>query len=296
MATRVASSREADCSREPPPVSTTFAMEGAALRYNAAMRFGEELRANLPAGGFGQVLYAYDSIDSTNTRAMQLAGAGAAHGTLVVADEQMLGRGRGGARWSTPRGSAVAMSLVLRPSGSSGLRWTGLGALAVAEALRQERLPAWIKWPNDVLVGGRKLAGVLVEVAWEGNQPAHVVLGIGINASAGSAPDHETLAFPATTVESEARRPVSRFLLIGSVLRFVEKWYGLIASPAFLEAWSKLLAFKDEWVQVETGRGVMEGRLLGLGPDGEARIETDMAEVVLAGADARTLRPLPFPC
>ena len=256
------------------------------------MHFGEELRATLPAGGFGDILYFYRSIGSTNTRAMELAAAGAAQGTLVIADHQTRGRGRGGARWYAPSGSAVAMSLVLRPAVAAGLRWSGLGALAVAEALGEEGLSARIKWPNDVLVGGRKVAGVLVEGAWEGDRPLYMILGIGINVGARSAPQRKAVSFPATTVEGEARRAVSRTRLIAGVSRSLGEWYTRLESEAFLLAWDAALAYKGEQVQVEASQGLVEGRLVGLGPDGEARIETNSGDVILAGGEAVRLRPV----
>ncbi|HKY84539.1 MAG TPA: biotin--[acetyl-CoA-carboxylase] ligase [Anaerolineales bacterium] len=266
-------------------------MVGVALRYNARMRYGEELRATLPAGGFGEVLYAYDSIASTNSRAAELAMDGAAEGTLVVADHQTHGRGRGGTRWYTPPGSAVAMSLILRPAAAWGLRWTGLGALAVAEALKGEGLPAQIKWPNDVLIEGGKVAGVLVEAAWEGNRPLHLILGIGIDVGADSVQKLGSLSFPAKAVEAHVGRMVSRTQLIASVLRSLETWYPRVGTEAFLDAWEGALAFKGGRVQVETGDRLLEGRLLGLGRDGEARIELASGEVVFAGGEASNLRP-----
>jgi len=265
-------------------------MAAAALRYNAPMRYAEELRATLPAGGFGEVLYAYESIGSTNSRAAELAMDGAVEGTLVVADHQTHGRGRGGRHWYTPSGSAVAMSLILRPAAASGLRWTGLGALAVAEALKGEGLPAQIKWPNDVLIEGGKAAGVLVEVAWEGNRPLYLILGIGINVGADSLRQMGSLSFPAKAVEAQVRRMVSRTQLIASVLRSLETWYPRVGTEAFLNAWEGTLAFKGGRVQVETGHRLLEGMLVGLGRDGEARIELDSGEEVFAGGEARNLR------
>ena len=255
------------------------------------MHYGEELRATLPAGRFGETLYFYGSIGSTNTRATELAIAGAAPGTLVVADYQTRGRGRGGARWFAPPGSAVTMSLILRPAAASGLRWSGLGALAVARALGQVGLLARIKWPNDVLVGGGKVAGVLVEGAWEGNRPLYMILGIGINVGARSAPQEEEVGFPATTVEGEARHAVSRTVLVAGVLRSLEEWTSRVETEAFLKAWDAVLAYKGERVRVETSKALIEGRLLGLGPEGEARIEMDSGDIVLAGGDASKLRP-----
>jgi BirA family biotin operon repressor/biotin-[acetyl-CoA-carboxylase] ligase len=183
------------------------------------------------------------------------------------------------------------MSLILRPPRAFGLRWSGLAALAVAEALIQEGLSARIKWPNDVLVGGRKVAGVLVEGALQGEQYLYVVLGIGINVGRESVPDEESLAFPATSVEHQARRKVSRPRLVAAVVSSLEGWTTRLASQAFLEAWDDLLAFKGDRVLAEAGPRAIEGRLVGLGPEGEARIELSSGESVLAGGESSNLRP-----
>lgn len=255
------------------------------------MRLGEDLRAWLPAGGFGEALYAFDSLGSTNTFAAELAQAGAASGTVVVADHQSRGRGRGGSHWVTPARTAIAMSVVLRPSEGHPLRWAGLGALAVADGLREQGLAAWIKWPNDVLLDGRKVAGVLAEAAWEGNRLAYLVLGIGVNVSRGSVPE-EGLAFPATFVEEHAGRWIARPRLIAAIVRSLEHWYAQLGTRRFLQAWEERLAYRGERVRVETGEGVQQGRFLGLGEEGEARLLRDDGEEVLCAGDARAMRPV----
>jgi BirA family biotin operon repressor/biotin-[acetyl-CoA-carboxylase] ligase len=255
------------------------------------MEIGEELRAWLPAGGFGQELYAFAALDSTNTTAAELAQDGTPEGTLVVADYQRRGRGRGGSRWETPPGTAVAMTLVLRPAIGHPLRWTGLGALAVTDGLEQEGLAARIKWPNDVLLGGRKVAGILAEAAWDGDRLRYLVLGIGVNVSAGSVP-HEGLAFPATHVEEYARRAISRPRLISSIVRSLARWYAGLGSWEFLQTWEDRLAFKGERVRVELAQAVIEGKLLGLGPEGEARLLLDDGREVSCAGEARSLRPV----
>jgi BirA family biotin operon repressor/biotin-[acetyl-CoA-carboxylase] ligase len=254
------------------------------------MRMGEELRGWLAAGRMGQILYAFDSVESTNDTAAALARAGAEEGTLVVADQQTRGRGRAGSRWETPAGAAVAMSLILRPAGRHPLRWTGLGALAVAEALEGERMAPRIKWPNDVLLGGRKVAGVLAEAAWQGEAPAYVILGIGVNL--GRAAARGAFAFPATSVEEHLGRALLRPKVMAAIVEALGSRYLELASDRFLRAWESRLAYVGERVVVESGTGVLEGRLVGLGAEGEARLELDDGRVVECGGEARSLRLL----
>lgn len=258
------------------------------------MAIGEVLRAWLPAGGLGEVLYAYPSLDSTNDLAARLAGQEAAMGTVVFADHQRRGRGRGGSLWHTPAGSAIALSVILRPTAAHPLRWAGAGALAVADALRLEGLSPQIKWPNDVLLGGKKAAGVLAEAAWYGHQPAYVVLGLGVNVGRASVPRGE-VAFPATSVEEQVGREVSRWSLIAEIVRALESRWEQTASPAFLEAWEAHLAYRGGRVRVEIGTEVVEGRLMGLGPEGQARILRDDGQVAWCGGEAQVLRPVDTP-
>jgi BirA family biotin operon repressor/biotin-[acetyl-CoA-carboxylase] ligase len=140
-------------------------------------------------GSLGQVREHHASLPSTNDRALAWARAGAPHGAMVTADAQSAGRGRLGRRWESPPGEGLYVSLVLRPEamlgGSAGwsARWASLG-LAVGLGLR-EGLARWVpeatlKWPNDVLLAGDKLAGVLCETRWQGASP-DLVVGFGVN-------------------------------------------------------------------------------------------------------------------
>jgi hypothetical protein len=158
-------------------------------------------------------LYVYASVDSTNTTAAHLAELGAPEGTLVVADHQRRGRGRGGSRWETPAGSAIAMSLVLRPAIEYPLRWAGLGALAAAEALELDGLAPQIKWPNDILLGGRKVAGVWPRRFGKGTGYA-ICVGDRTQCGPGSSCDTD---FPATTVEEQSGR-VDRSRLVARIV------------------------------------------------------------------------------
>lgn len=133
--------------------------------------------------GWARTLHYYPSVDSTNTRARRLAEAGAPEGTAVLADRQTEGRGRRGRRWHSPSGG-LYLSVVLRPpAGPERVALLGLvGALAVSRALEACcHFPALIKWPNDVIIQGRKVAGILAEVAADPEWVHHAVLGIGIN-------------------------------------------------------------------------------------------------------------------
>lgn len=233
--------------------------------------------------------------------------------TLVIADEQTAGRGRMNRRWFTPPGGALAFSLGLMPDptwwqpGKQEMdrllpRLTALGALAVCQTLSARyHLPAQIKWPNDVLVNGRKLAGVLVEAEWEGDQLRAAILGIGMNIAPGSVPAPAELLFPATSLEDclgRALNEADRLTILRDILENLLQWRTRFSGVKFLQAWQENLAYKDEWVWIVPGQpqagesqSGIKCRILGLDTDGGLLVE-DETGVVLRFVSAEVhLRP-----
>lgn len=228
--------------------------------------------------------YYYDQAGSTNDIAAGLLDEGVPDLSLVLADEQTEGRGRSGRGWITPRGVALAFSVILRPGGGDiapglGLL-SGLGGVAVCKALQVNyALPAELKWPNDVLVNGKKIAGILPELQWIGNRLRGVILGIGINVFPESVPPSEDLNFPATSVVTEHGGEVSRPELLANVLSELLDWYPRLNSGGVLRAWEENLAFKGERVRLDAGGGShVEGRVLGLNLDGSLRLRIGPGE------------------
>jgi BirA family biotin operon repressor/biotin-[acetyl-CoA-carboxylase] ligase len=256
------------------------------------------LRARLPIGGLGLPLYVLPSVGSTNDVALGLAEGGAPEGALVVADMQTRGRGRGEHTWHTPPGVALAMSVILRPRQVRPEAVWGIsvaGALAVAEALETEGADPSIKWPNDVLVGGRKAAGLLVDAAWDGERLAHAVLGIGVNVLAGAVPPEGSVDFPATSLEHALGRPVDRGTLLLAMLEALARWYPRLGSVGLREAWWQRMAFRDQRVSVWEGRSEVRGRLVGVDTTGGVVLGLDSGERVTVSAGAARLRPIDRP-
>jgi BirA family biotin operon repressor/biotin-[acetyl-CoA-carboxylase] ligase len=222
----------------------------------------------------------YDRVGSTNDVAQNKIAEGVPNRTLIVADEQYQGRGRRGRSWLTPRGAGLAFSVIFfpRPGGIQAEnlnRATGLGALSVAQALREYfSLPAEIKWPNDVLIQGKKVGGVLVESDWEGDMLRDVVLGVGINVHPHPVLEEETLNFPATSLEKASGKEWERPLVLAKVLETMLDWVPEISSSSFLSAWENLLAFRSQVVQLmKEGKVVAEGKIAGLAEDGSLVLE-----------------------
>ncbi len=237
----------------------------------------------------------FDTIGSTNDEAMAWAESGAPDFALVAADQQTRGRGRLGRHWVTNPAAALAFSLVLRP-GPREMKAMGqfspLGALGVAGALQNLGMDAQIKWPNDVLVGRKKLCGILAEAVWSGSQLRGLVLGIGVNVAPESVPPPEEVMFPATCIQWELGRPVERWGLLREVLANILKWRAQLGMAPFLAAWQAHLAFRGEQVEVHPpGAEAVHGRLVGVDAEGNLLLHLANAEEARIAAGDVHLRP-----
>ncbi len=201
------------------------------------------------------------SVGSTNARAQQLAMAGAPHGTLVTADAQTAGHGRQGRAWVTPPGRALACSLVLRDPPRLLPMLTALAVADVAEAMDHERRAPMIKWPNDVLLDGRKLAGILAEGR---PQEGWVVLGIGVNVAVGQDDFPPELRKLATSLGAQSTDlPRALTLLMAGL----ERWLA-VPTPEVLDAYRARDALAGREIAWNDGSGTA----LGLADDGRLRV------------------------
>ncbi len=248
--------------------------------------------ADLPLGG----LRCFDSLGSTNDDALDWAAQGAPDLSLIVADEQTRGRGRMNRRWFTPRGTALAFSLILRPTPDERAHPTltsGLLAVSLADALRKRGLAPLIKWPNDVLLAGRKAAGILVEAAWTGERLEALVLGMGVNVSKEAVPPAGELLFPATSVEHESGQAVERPSLLRDILSALLEWRPQLGTGELVKAWDENLAFRGRQVKVEGGSGeVLVGCVQGLAPDGSLLLRGEGGDSITVHFGEVHLRPL----
>ncbi|MFB6218549.1 MAG: biotin--[acetyl-CoA-carboxylase] ligase, partial [Halobacteriaceae archaeon] len=226
----------------------------------------------------------HDALPSTNDRARDLAADGAAD-VVVLADEQTGGRGRRGRAWASPSGG-VWLSAVLRPAlpPARAPVLTLAAAVAVARAAREAGVEAGIKWPNDVLVGERKLAGVLTEMEGEADRVSWVVVGVGVNANVNAA----DLPPEATSLAAEAG-PVDRRRFVQRVLETLDD---LRAEPAAaVVEWREYALTLGRRVRVDTPTGGVEGEAVDVTDAGALVVETgDGRETVHAG-DCEHLRP-----
>ena len=237
----------------------------------------------------------FPTAPSTNDLALTWAEEGAADGSLVIADTQTAGRGRSGRQWVTRPGAALAFSLVLRPSAAEAIyvtRFTALAALSLVQALSVFGLKAELKWPNDVLLMRKKVAGILVETNWQDGRIDALVVGIGVNVLPESVPDKGSLRYPATSVSDALEKPVDRWQLLGEILRSLQAFRLLLTGAEFIQAWNAHLAMRGEWVQfllpgndplrMRTIEVSHDGSLILEGEDG-TRISAIEGEIVMIG-------------
>lgn len=243
--------------------------------------------------------YYFDQVGSSNDVAEKMIDEGTPDLTLIVADEQVQGRGRQGRAWYTPPGSALAFSLVLLPRKALQRatylqRLNGLGALAVARAVREVYgLEAEIKWPNDVLLKGKKVCGVLVESRWKQGRLQDAVLGVGVNVGPASVPAREDVRFPATSLEEAVGRDIDRTQLLAAILKELLAWYPRLDTGGFVAAWENLLAFTGDVIQLQVeDRIAVQGKIAGLAEDGSLRVEKDSGEVEKYRIGEIQLRPV----
>lgn len=225
------------------------------------------------------VIY-YDETDSTNNRAKEAGNNKEPHGTLFVADMQMAGKGRRGRVWKSPSGSSIYMTILLYPDipPVKAPQLTLIMAIAVAEGIREVTgLETKIKWPNDIVVNGKKICGILTEMSTEIDYINHVVIGIGINVNMESFP--EDIAKTATSLRIEAGKEFRRFELIAAIMEHFEKAYEAVCESGSLEPimedYNRLLVNCGRRVRVLEPEHEYDALALGIDKTGELQVECE---------------------
>lgn len=188
------------------------------LNYN-------EISEHLNTVFIGRKIHYFESLDSTNTTAKELASKGESEGAVILCEEQLDGRGRLGRSWSSPRGEGVWMSLILRPAVNpiNASKLTQVAVAAVAKAFTEECIECYIKWPNDIVVSNKKLCGILTEMSAELTKINYVIIGIGINVNNSSFP--ENLKDIATSIKLQTNKTYLRKTLVAKILNNFEPLY-----------------------------------------------------------------------
>lgn len=225
----------------------------------------------------------YDEIDSTNNRAKEAGDNKTPHGTLFVADMQVAGKGRRGRVWQSPAGSSIYMTILLYPEISplKAPQLTLVMAIAVAEGIKEVTgLDTKIKWPNDIVVNGRKICGILTEMSTEIDYINHVVIGAGINVNQDDFP--EDIRKTASSLKMELGKQVKRSELIAAIMKSFEKDYEIFVKTEDLsglqELYNSMLVNLDRDVKVLEPGNEYEAHALGINKTGELIVRTAEGE------------------
>jgi BirA family biotin operon repressor/biotin-[acetyl-CoA-carboxylase] ligase len=272
--TRTAIWKQACSLRNEGYIIDSSTRKGYLLREALDRLLPAEIEASLRSKRLGQRIVFEKEVDSTNRLARDLAIAGAVEGTLVVAESQTGGRGRRGRSWFSPPGEGICLSLILRPrfQPAEAPKMTLLAGVALAETL----IPivpsrVTIKWPNDVLAGGKKVAGILIEIATEIDNIDYMIVGVGLNVNTPLESFPEELRKRATSLAAEIGCPVRRVEILGAFLERFERYYDLLGREGFgpvIQRWRELSDMAGRRIRVHSFNGSLEGTIAGIDDDG----------------------------
>ena len=246
----------------------------------------EKIKHELKTQFIGKKILFLKDTPSTNDIAKKLASKGAEAGTVVVSEKQSNGRGRLGRRWLSPEGG-LWFSIILKPriKPNEVFKLTFLTAVVVVRTLRKKfKLNAQIKWPNDILINGKKICGVLSEIITNPSGLINfVIVGIGINANIelNSFPKH--LQFSVTSIRSELEKEIDREDLLYTLLMELEYYYLLLLDGSFnliLAEWKDFNCILDSYVEIERLDGTIKGQAVDVAKDGALLIKLENGSVV----------------
>jgi BirA family biotin operon repressor/biotin-[acetyl-CoA-carboxylase] ligase len=252
--------------------------------------FSEQtLRKGLKTRLFGNKIYTFDTIDSTNSCAKAVAGCGAQEGTIIISEEQTAGRGRLGRPWQANKNENLMFSIVLRPNvAPDALNLLPLFVgVAIAEAVeRTTRLKVECKWPNDLLINKKKCAGILIEGSVKQNMVEYVVIGVGLNVNQQQFTGE--LEKKATSLRLEAAKEIDRPRLFREILLSLEGSYKSVSSTGFqsvVPMWLKRSSMINQPISVSQQGNVFSGIVTGLSNDGSLILQSNGTEKKLFAGD-----------
>lgn len=262
---------------------------GYRLLHSPDILSRDELQSIRRTDWAANMIYFYPETDSTNTQAKRLAEDGCPHGTLVVADRQTGGKGRRGRSWDSEQGTGIYMTLVIKPEfvPAAAPMLTLVAALAVTKALRERfEIPAQIKWPNDIVLNGKKICGILTEMSAEIDYIHYIAVGIGVNVL--QTTFDEALQMTATSLYLETGKSIRRADLIEAVWEEFEQYYQIFLQTQDLtgmcKEYHRYLVNVGQRVKVHDAKEPYEGKAMGITVRGELIVDTwDSRKLVSAG-------------
>jgi BirA family biotin operon repressor/biotin-[acetyl-CoA-carboxylase] ligase len=252
-----------------------------------------DLKPGLKTRVIGREIHLFPEVDSTNTLAMEMASNGAPEGTVVLAETQTGGKGRRGRKWISPKGN-LYLSVILRPNIPlyKAPVITLMGAVAAASAIRRTcGVKAFIKWPNDILVSGRKVGGLLTEMSAEQDRVRHIVLGIGIDANMELEALPPDVRAQTTTLAVEAGGKIDRTAFLQQLLRELDQQYRVFLANEqdILTEWKTLNITTGNRVAISGAGEILEGVAQGIDDEGRLVIRQDNGSVRTVAAGDVTI-------
>ncbi len=271
--------------------------KGYRLISSPDVLFSNEIKSHLQTKWFGDKIIYLESVDSTNNEVKRRVETGELENLLVVSEEQIAGKGRRGRSWKSPRGTGIWMSFVIKPElePESAPMITLVAAMACAKAIREiTGLEASIKWPNDIVVNGKKVVGILTEMSTEMMYVNYVVVGVGINVNMEEFP--EEIKEVATSLKIEAKSEISRSQLVAKFGEQFEKYYQEFLDKQNLssirEEYEEYLINCNKEVAIQQGQDRWNGIALGINNNGELLVKKQDGEVQVIRAGEVSVRGL----
>ncbi|WNS74008.1 biotin--[acetyl-CoA-carboxylase] ligase [Bacillus sp. DTU_2020_1000418_1_SI_GHA_SEK_038] len=245
----------------------------------------DEIRLGLVTKSFGKNIHYEESVDSTQKIAHRLANEDAPEGTVIIAEEQVLGRGRMDRKWHSPKYTGVWMSVILRPNipPQKAPQLTLIAAVAVVQAIEEfTNLTPQIKWPNDILINGKKVTGILTELQADADRITSIIIGIGINVNQQKEDYPEELHNIATSLAIESGKKLQRAELVKILLSKLENLYALYLEKGFYPIkllWESYAISIGKIITARTITGSIHGKAMGITEDGVLMIEDEKGKV-----------------
>ncbi|MEH7345289.1 biotin--[acetyl-CoA-carboxylase] ligase [Bacillus sp. JJ1532] len=245
----------------------------------------DEIRLGLLTKFIGKNIHYEESVDSTQKIAHRLANEDTPEGTVIIAEEQLLGRGRMDRRWHSPKYTGIWMSVILRPNlpPPKAPQLTLITAVAVVQAIEElTDLSPQIKWPNDILINGKKVTGILTELQADADRITSIIIGIGINVNQQKEDYPEELHTIATSLSIESGKKLQRAELVKILLSKLENLYTLYLEKGFYLIkllWESYAISIGKVITARTITGSIQGKALGITEDGVLMIEDEMSKI-----------------
>lgn len=265
-------------------VFETIKKKGYILKSQPNLISSNKIKAALETKDFGQIIHFEETVESTQPIAHQLAQQGAEAGTVVICEEQTAGRGRMQREWKSQKGLGIWMSVILRPDVPTheAPQFTLVAAVAIAKAIEDiAEIRPQIKWPNDLLINGLKITGILTELQADPDRINALIMGIGINVN------HEQLDFPdeiqdiATSLKIQIGREIDRALLVARILYYLEHYSTMYVEngfPPIKAEWEDYSCTIGQMIKVTTAREVFVGKAVAITNDGILKVQLSDGE------------------